>query len=475
MLSSTHLRLSYVRGGFGIGSRHQKHQAYAPVPYLYRFPGKRGPGPVLMKYFHTLGTFPTGLEVPFRLGEFHQNYIREHVPQDLEDWLRCVVYDPAETINSNMSVFMERLTNAPLPKTKTVFGRSQLLDAKNIHAPLQKAFEEFGIEIPVIAVRAVASHPKLKEEMLDVCFAYHETVSQIGSTPHRRWAAMLGEQQQQEQQYQQLEQQQSQQNRLEGNERDILSLSLSSSSSSTNLTESQTKAVAQTLSSVLSFPQNEKTGESAAAPDEILAAKMLTTLAEGCHRGTQGKSTDAAVRLLESALKFAQEDERVSGITHANLASAYAANGNFEKSQLHAREAVLRERSNPRAHAAWAVTTALQDDFDTALQIAADALQEQPNSEVLMQVHEEIARAACGRITTPESGRARRYQLQSQVNSALRTGAGRCFDNGFDWATDVRGNRTQTKMDPTYAGLGTEVKRSPEGSGPLNHLNREER
>lgn len=493
MLSRSKLCFSYVRGGFSIYSAHQKHQAYAPVPYLYRFPGKRGPGPILMKYWHTLGTFPTGLEVPFRLDEFKNNYIRQHVPEELEDWLRCVVYDPVDTLSSNMEVFMSRLQNAPAPRrANSVLGRAQLLDAKNIHAPLQKAFDEFGIEIPVIAVRAVASTPRIKEDMLDVCFAYRETVAQIGSTPHRKWAAasvlpstttrsendvvekdsrenlLLLDDQQQQQQQCRLDHQQ--------------------------LSPEQARAVAKTLSSVLSFPNNnalvaqatadqgdpdaasDSTPSFEAAPDEILITKMLTTLAEGCHRGAQGKSAEAATRLLEAAMNFAQEDHRVAGSTHANLANAYAAQGSFEKAQLHAREAVLRDRSNPRAFAAWSVATALQDDLDTALQISADALQEYPTSDVLQQVYDEIARAATGRSATPEAARGKRYQLQSQCNLAMRLSGGKLFDNGMDWARDAHSRkRSALRLDPTYAGLGTDTKRSSEGSGPISHLNIEER
>lgn len=489
MLSRNPLLLSYVRGGFGIYSRHQKHQSYAPVPYLYRFPGKRGPGPVLMKYWHTLGQFPTGLEVPFRLEEFHQNYIRQHVPAELEDWLRCVVYDPAETLTSHMEVFMTRLQNAPAPKrSNSVLSRSNMFDAKNVHAPLQKAFDEFGVEIPVIAVRAVASSPRLREDMLDVCFAYRETVAQIGSTPHRRWAAISAFQEQGE----------------EGKKSQTLiaptlfppvnsNISQNNLSSSLpSLTPDQTEVVGKTLSSVLTFPvalkQNDNNnndhddGKSnssffEAAPDEILAAKMLTTLAEGCHRGAQGRSADAATKLLEAALNFAREDHRVAGCTHTNLANAYSAQGDFKKAELHAKEALLRDGANPRAYAAWSVATALQDDLDSALQISADALQEHPTSDVLKQVYEEIARAASGRTATPEHARGKRYQLQSQCNTAMRLGGGKLFDNGFDWArTPDSKLRLSMPLDPTYAGMGTMVKRAPEMStGPLVNTNIEER
>jgi len=212
-----------------------------------------------------------------------------------------------------------------------------------------------------------------------------------------------------------------------------------------------------------------------AAPDEVLATKLLTTLAEGCHKAKQGQSNAAATRLLESALKFCNDDPKLSCSTHANLSSAYSAGGDFDKAQLHAREAVLRDRSNPRAFAAWTVATALQDNLDEALQISSDALEEHPESPVLQQVHEQVCRASTGRVTTPEDKRQKRYVLQSQADEGLRRSAGRVFDHSFETAWDVTGTkRVDMKLDPRYAGLHADIRRVGFLSGHIHHTSRED-
>lgn len=518
MLNRSRSQLRYVNG-FSIGSKHQKHANYAPVPFLYRVAGRNGPGPTLMKYWWTLGCLPNGIEVPFRLDEFHQSYIREHVPEELEHWLRAVVTQPVEAISDGLGEFMQKLQSAPLPRQE-VFQRSQLVgEAVKIHAPLQRVFDQFGIEIPVIAVRAAASSAMVKEDLLDAAFAFREAVTVYGSTPHRRWAAMSVPTSLPSPSVMFIEQEQHRPPQLL--DVSATSSSPSSSSSSTDLLATSTGGargvserelfIAKTIASVINIPSRRVQGNNnnsnndrdaeeeipVAAPDERLAAKVLTTLAEGCHRGSQrpSGSNPAAIQLLEAALRFAQNDPDVASATHTNLASAHTARGNFDQAQFHAREALLvsrsgsgatdangmpqlqqqrRKSSNPRAHAALAVATALRDDIDSALDISASALQETPDSEVLRQVHEQIARTAMGRVGVKDVARHRRFHLQAQCERAMLHRGGRFFGDDVNEATTDNGTIIDSRLSRTEARLGHAIAFAGPGAGPINHSNMEE-
>jgi tetratricopeptide (TPR) repeat protein len=423
MLRKSCALLGFVRGGFAVGSRGGKHQGYAPTQFLYRFAGKQGPGPVLMKYWWTLGCFPTGLEVPFRLGEFHQTYVKQHVPQELEEWLMAIVKDPVEIIVNGTDEFVAAFDAIPEPEA-TRHRRAQTFAVHTVVKPLQVAFHELGVEVPAAAVRGCAAKPRLRRQLLNALHDYSAEVKAHASTPHRRWAAA----------------------ELEASDAAAAPPQLAADEQPA--THGITETGASSIGAVLSVDKDRT------ARDEHLLVEAVTTLAEASdtmHRH------DHAASLLRSAFRFAHDDRTKSNV-HANLATSLNKAGEFKQAEEHAKEAVLLSRS-PRGFANWSVAVAYQDDYDTAGRILEDGLAEHPDNVVLQRVHKGLARAMCGKETVRPEARGARYHTTEQTRRGSLSQPGIMFDNQFDLVR-FEGRLVPFKLDPTTNSLGSIMRRA---------------
>lgn len=507
---------SYQRGGWAPGSRHQKHMTMNPTIYRYRFAGPRGPGPFTMKYWWTLGCFPTGLEVPFRLPEFLATYQRQHVPIEVEEWLQCFVKDPAEVLTECASKLVEGMERMPTREEGCVYATSAPSVA-SLARPIHTLEEHLGVHVSMVGLRNAAASPELRLRMLDDLTDYTEALRAHGSTPHRR----LGQQQML---HRTEEEEESSQRLLSstrvprsdyGNNRHDNNTSVPGNQGSggsqtvhmscTDRARSECHAVGCRSDEAASRADPaEPTGSpsdatsaplppngtpslssvdasrdmvSAAAlrtptetmPDERALLNFMTTVAEGCA-ATQ--SYDGAYRTLASSLFLAQDDASLS-LTHANISSAALHNGLFKEAEYHGREAALLEteemRPRERARAStrdgrgyrlWATALAYQDDFDGAEQVLSDALTLFPASingamlELLRAVQELRARHR----HLPDELRGHRVQMASQQARGVVHGAGMLFDNEFDW-TVFKGRLYPSKMNPTTNEMGSVFRR----------------
>jgi hypothetical protein len=189
MLRQSVRRLAYVNKGFAVGSKGQKHQAFLAPTFLYRFPGKQGPGPVLMKYMHTLGCFPTGLETPIRIADFERTYLQEHIPLEVEEWLGCFLQSPILSIQQNVDAALQAIDLIARP-AQTLHRRAIPIDGLlNAVKPVQQALAEVGFEVPAAAVRFALQRPTLRKQLALSLTDWSIEVGQTGSTPHRRMAS----------------------------------------------------------------------------------------------------------------------------------------------------------------------------------------------------------------------------------------------------------------------------------------------
>ena len=460
---------AFIEKGRAIGSKGQKHMMYLPTKFLYRLPSKRyGPGPVLMKYWWTLGTFPTGLEIPFRLQEFHDAYIKAHVPEEVEEWLGAFVKAPVAVITSRCDEFVRRLESEPAPVRRGV-PVAQLHNAKALAGLLDEAFGELGLEdhcVPVIAVRTCAANAQSKADLLNAVFGLSYLVKEYGSTTHRRWGrahVQLSTSDAAEIEGTTMMAETVAKAELGGQP---LAAAISHEPSSTGATGvgAQQAAVGPLAadSSLPSHPSAPFTPQVAAlivqamqvrggetAPDERCVVDALSVLARGCQ---VSKQPDAAVRLLRHAALFAHDDRTRSAVL-SNQASALNGCGRFAEAQASARESVLLHRS-PSGFANWAVATAFLDDFDAALSITETGLLEHPGHPALETCRTQLTRLVAGQLAVPANARGRRVHTPYQFAQGLLTKQGFGFDNPWDY-TLVAGKPTHWRLDPTRNSPGS--------------------
>ncbi|RNE95393.1 uncharacterized protein Tco025E_10033 [Trypanosoma conorhini] len=405
-----------------------------PTLYLYRFPGPRGPGPYTMKYWWTLGCFPTGRETPFRLQEFLLTYQQEHVPIEVEEWLCCFVKDPLAELRNACKDLFDAAEACP-EKESTRGYRAIQPSVMPLLAPMKKFEKQLGIRISPTGLRAVVSSKVLKERFLDDLFEYKELIEKEGSTPHRRLARSNLEQ------------------LLPEEETDNSSLS-------TQHIDPVVPELGNFVGAVASPPDTT-------AADEKKLIHLLTTVSEGCV--SCGHYDDAS-SMLAGALMFCH-DADAKAVIHANLAITLLLNGDFRQAEYNGREAALLQpkakslsSAGARGYAAWAAAVAYQDDFEKAERIINDALALHSTNEEIksMAVQLRKLRAAQASLSSsgevPESLRGSRYYLPSQQSRALAKGNGKAFDNEFDWAL-FKNKLYPSKMNPNTNEMGSVFRR----------------
>lgn len=454
---------SYQRGNWCPGSKHQKHQSFNPTLFLYRFAGPHGPGPYTMKYWWTLGCFPTGLGVPFRLSEFLQTYCTEHVPAEVEEWLNCFVKHPAESLVPNLERLLEATESvAEVEECEGYTAVEPSIAA--LLAPLKALESSWMVTVSPSAVRAVMSDRRLRSRMVDELYDYKEAVKSVGSTPHRRAGLAM----------------------LEGSHYDVTTapsddglkflasvlkqlppsnphqatvgsivandaLGRQTGSSSDALTPAARQAVGIATSSL----------PSSTADDEKRLIRLMTTFAEGSMKR---RRYGDACNLLSSMLLFSHDDD-VRGEVHSNLASAFNMDGRFKDAEFHGMEAAMLKAS-PRGYANWATSVAYQDDFEKATRIINDALAIHVGNDMLEHTRAAICAAATMSREVPIEMRGLRAHLPSQQRRGLEEGQGRGHDNEFD---SVIFNQKQyaAKMDPRSIELGSVFRRTGDFGGHI--------
>lgn len=430
------VRLSYQRGSWAPGSKHQKHMSMNPTMYLYRFPGPRGPGPYVMKYWWTLGCFPTGIERPFRLDEFLATYKQQHVPEEVEDWLNCFLKNPLEELKSATTQLLCELEEVPATE-KTRGYRAIESSVSSITAPLAKFEKQLGVRIPPVAVRAALGAPALRERLKDDLYEYSESLKEFGSTPHRRLARTAFEEPLS----------------IEPSTREGIDVSVHSGDVPAVLGE----AVGSYVSP-----------DSRTAPDEKNLLRLLTTLSEGC---VLKKDYESAFSLLSASLTFSHDDETDS-VVHANASAAALLNGQFKEAEFHGRQAALLEpqleaskKAGGRGYALWATATAFQDDFERATRIIEKGMELYPANVDLCTLHEKLSSMQAESV--PSSLKGRLIRSKAQQSRGLLHGSGRSFDNEFDWVV-FKNKLYPSKMNPTTNEMGSVFRRVGDLGGHIS-------
>lgn len=449
-MQRTTVHLSWVRGGTHPGAKHQKHVSLVPTQYLYRFPQNPSlPGPNVMKYYWTLGCFPTGLQSPFRLWEFLAEYRSGHIPEEVEEFLRRHIQDPVESVDEAVRALMAGMGQLP----NAVAGAAYTAQLPMVSAalPQLKAVEkELGIEVPAVCLRGVAGDRHLKARALDDLYDYSSSLREGGSTPHRRAMRSLMEKASIQSggaaeelflpdlaYYQQLPAGPSSEHAAaatlsaggaEGEkESGASSASTSASSPSSDASPPALRPSHGTIAAALNVEKNTT------APDERALIRLLTTFGEGAMRA---KRYDAAATVLESALLFANDDDTRSTV-HNNLATACNRSGEFKTAEHNAREAVLLNHSK-KAFANLGVALAYQHREDEALSVLSDAAAIYAGDAEIAETQKQVLAFAAGR-PTPKSlsaatvgGASTRYYSNTSRQRAIANGVGNNFGNQFD-------------------------------------------
>lgn len=422
--------LNYQRGSWCPGSKHQKHMSVNPTYFLYRFPGPKGPGPYTMKYWWTLGCFPTGMSVPFRLQEFLSTYQQSHVPVEVEEWLQYVVVDPFFSLKKEIDSLCSCIESYPELSESTRLEISST-SAHQFAAPLRKIESILGVFITPSSIVKTLKCTDLREKLLDHLTDYNELLQRSGSTPHRRFARYFFD--------------------------SSAEHSVDASSNSLELV-SISPSISEKLSSAIGSlvdPPSES------APDEVKIIQLLSTVAEGSSRA--GLFFDAH-ETLYSALPFSHDSQSRSHL-YSNIASSALAIGEFKEAEHFAKESLLavqpaRKKDTKKIYQLWCAAVAYQEDFaqcdtilDEALEIFAD------DSELHLwkeHVHTQLnkARGASSNL----SKLRHRSKFTSVRSRQLLMSTGRTFDNEFCWAT-FKNKLYPCKMNPSTNEMGSVFRR----------------
>jgi tetratricopeptide (TPR) repeat protein len=482
MLRASPWRLALVNG-FAEGSRGHKHVSLAPTLFKYRFQFGKAPTPYISKYLHTLGEEPTGLAVPFRLKEFEETYLKEHVPADVEEWLAAFIRSPVDTIALNTGAAVaaiEACAAAPPTLHRRAISAEGILGAVQ---PVQAALADAGIDVPAVAVRLAMERPALRARLADCLMEWGDAVRESGSTPHRRFAAR-----------QALMGAGYDADAIGAGEAELVNTSAallgagalndpdtrtvpakspdqdSEATSATSVAQPPAATAAAVAPQEHLSPEGERLVQSAmllqaeTAYDERVALEAATTLAEAAQRAAR---YDVAERLLRDGLRLAH-DEPTEGIARANYASALNGCGRYAEAEAEARESVLLCR-RPTAFANWAVAVAYQDDWERAAEIIEDGLAEHPDSEALQAASASISKAMVGRTSLPEHARGRRVHSPTMMREGVDTGDGKFWGH---FAADRRegGRVVKANMSTSEAGLGQWNRRTGPNMGGLTPL-----
>lgn len=419
---------SYQRGAWSPGSKHQKHMSLNPTHYLYRFPGPKGPGPFTMKYWWSLGCFPTGLNTPFRLHEFLQAYQQQHVPIEVEEWLQYVVKDPMEELMQCISCLHKCFEEYPSLESSQEFKIDHISGHSFTNA-LEKMERCLGISLGAPVVRKTLCFPDLRERVLDDLEDYRDYISINGSTPHRRAARLF----------------------LDDpcSESSNSLLCNSSMTSGCNLPENISNGIG-----VISNPPDHTTY------DEVKLIRLLTTFAEG---GIRGKLVENGKNAVASSLQFAHDSESQS-VVHANMSIAAIENGEFKEAEYHARESLLCAQTAPlkkskKSYILWATSVAYQDDFSRSETILNEAISLFPDDSHLQDLLKQVSYFKGSEKYLAGIGEAvNTSSIHAVQSKKLLTAIGRTFDNEFSWIA-FRSKIYPAKMNPSSNELGSVFRR----------------
>lgn len=419
---------SYQRGSWSPGSKHQKHMSVNPTYFLYRFPGSKGPGPYTMKYWWTLGCFPTGLAVPFRLQEFLSTYQQFHIPVEVEEWLQFVIVDPIESLKTEISNLSSSIDLHP------EFDKNNKVEISGISAhpftmPLKKIENTLGVFISPSSLAKTLKHSDLRERVLDYFDEYKEHLTLNGSTPHRRFARYFFE-----------------------SPLDQSQISSSSSSQLVNLSHSIPEKVTSAIGCVVDPPPHT-------APDEKTIIKLLSTIAEGSSR--EGLLSDAR-ETLYSALQFSHDSTTQSHL-YSNIASSALGLGEFKEAEYYAQESLLTAPHTAKKksiYKLWCSAVAHQGDFLRCGAIMDEALEAFPGDSDL-QLFMERAQSHLNENEGVFQGLAEkrhRSKLGPVQSQQLPLSTGRIFDNEFSWTT-FKNKLYPSKMNPSSNEMGSVFRR----------------
>jgi tetratricopeptide (TPR) repeat protein len=423
------------------------------TPFLYRLAkDSNKPGYSTIKYWWTTGCFPTGRETPVRVAEFEAEYLRAHVPEEVEEWLRFFVSDPVYNLAPAMDKLRMALEstpdNAAIPEAVRALVKPQPPSVGRLVPHMKRIGDILGVDVPAVCMRGVVANSQLRTQVLDDTFEYAEAVRAGGSTPHRRTMRLM----------------------LEEEDRDEpLHLPKWGGGSEGAMVPSD--AAKGALGALLDVPKET-------APDEMALVRMLTTFAEG---GAQMGNFEAAEKPLQSALMFSNcRDSRSS--LHGNLASSYNLQGRFEEAEENARESLMLKPSK-RAFSNLSVALAYQERSDEALAAADDALSVYPEDLSLAQLRGDIKAHVVNRPARSVDPNCSVYhtikgrqQVPGQLTRGLRDSDGVMFGHEFDAvksSVHKKGDVTNVhfQLNPTSKGLGMVVRRSGSQGSPFTRTN----
>lgn len=422
--------LNYQRGSWCPGSKHQKHMSVNPTYFLYRFPGPKGPGPYTMKYWWTLGCFPTGLSVPFRLQEFLSTYQQSHVPIEVEEWLQYIVVDPFFSLKKEIDNLCSSIEFYPELSKSTRLEISSTSSPQFI-APLRKIESILGVYITPSSLAKTLKCRDLRDKLLDHLTDYKELLEKSGSTPHRRFARDFFDSPPE-------------------NSVDASSNSLELVNFSPSIPEEVSSAIG-----TLADPPSET------APDEVKIIQIVSTVAEGSSR--EGLFFDAH-EALYSALPFSHDSKSRSHL-YSNIASSALAIGEFKEAEHFAKESLLvaqpAEKQNAKkVYQLWCAAVAYQEDFAQCDTILNEALQVFPDDGEFNlwkeHVHTQLSKAQGA--SSCLSKLRHRSKFTSVQSRQLPMSTGRTFDNEFCWAT-FKNKLYPTKMNPSSNEMGSVFRR----------------
>lgn len=373
-----------------------------------------------MKYWWTLGCFPTGLQTPFRLQEFLASYQQQHVPIEVEEWLQFVLRDPVEDLCAAARTLCNLFEEFPYPEECIGYEPAHCA-AVPFTAALEKFESLLGVTIGASAARNTLRYPDLREDVLANLEDYGTLLRENGSTPHRRAARQA----------------------LEEREPDD---PISSHVERLPMQPSFAPALTSELANIVSPPRST-------APDENIIIHLLTTFADGSLR--KGSCMDARSTLY-SAFPFACDEEAQSKL-HTNVAISSIACGDYEEAEFHAKEAILacpQTRESKKNYLLFAGSVAYQDDFSRAESIIDDALSIFENDRELKQWKEQLISAA----TVKNRTFLRKSSLLAVKDANLLSANGKSFDNEFCWIT-FKNKLYPYKMDPTTIEMGSVFRR----------------
>ena len=460
------------------GSRHSgsKHMSLLPVVYEYRKPHIEGrPGYYTMKYFHTLGCFPSGLEAPYRLDDFHKVYLQAYLPEELEDWLDEVRPLPIEQAAKSLKALRKELNRFVLVTPTKWRPKPLLTSLDNVREPLEDILSTFitdSIHQPESRMHVFVAKPPTKQkrisvpnsvtrhllnnhfnELCEVADVLDETWDFIGSTPHRRALLATDEPTALDSGLSQIPQSTGEPHRYIANAQGEMYPGWQAPLPATAIkTIAETKGGIADLPSAsnqqaLCIPSPDVTYE-----DEICLIHLHNLVSRAA---CEAKEYDVGIALSQISLHSLAHDDTRAAAVHGNLASLWFEKGDYDTAIIHAQRCVLLseygdrepiplkeaqqapkqgrklaffgEEPDPRTqesvattgYTMWSNALAQQDHVDDALHIAAKAAEAYPTSTKALHNLRRLQRFVCGRVASPLSKRQVRCYNEDRIRRAV--------------------------------------------------------